>query len=605
MIIKRNEVFEFAKIKNKYEIENPEKPNLYREVFPYDKVCRVPLDNTIIPIMPAERFRICDTTFRDGQQARPPYTVEQIGTIFDFLNRLSGPHGLITQCEFFIYTDKDREAVELCRSKDYTYPKITSWIRANAEDFKLVKQEGLDETGILCSISDYHIYLKLNMTRKEAAEEYLKIVYAALEADITPRLHLEDITRADIYGFVVPFVQELVKISEDSKRQIKVRLCDTMGYGVTYPMAALPRSVPRLIRAMIDDAGMHGENLQWHGHNDFHRGFTNATYAWMYGCETVDSSLLGFGERTGNTPLEAMVIEYISLTGDDEGIDLSAITDMTHYMQSIGFDIPANYPFVGADFNVTRAGIHVDGIIKNEEIYNIFNTEKLLKRPLAIAITDKSGTAGITRWVNSHLGLIGEEAIQKKDPGVVRMHKEIMKQYDNGRSTSISNEELEKLARKHLPQYFISDFDKIKNRENKFAAALLEKYLENPDMLSMIPDRQEKVLQDLIDKDPFIRFAYVVNPEGKKITKNITQITDKSKYNKDLIDTDYSDRDWFINVMKTGEIYVSNIFTSKITARLMITVSGPLTDKEGRITGVLGLDIGFEDFAKIEEEEDV
>jgi hypothetical protein len=278
---------------------------------------------------------------------------------------------------------------------------------------------------------------------------------------------------------------------------------------------------------------------------------------------------------------------------------------MTHYLQSIGFEIPANYPFVGADFNVTRAGIHVDGIIKNEEIYNIFNTEKLLKRPLAISITDKSGTAGITRWINSHLGLIGEEAIQKKDPGVVRMNKEIMKQYDNGRMTSISNEELEKLARKYLPQYFISDFDKIKNRENKFAAVLLEKYLENLDILSMIPAKQEKVLQELIDKDPFIRFAYVVNTEGKKITKNITQITDKSRYNKDLIDTDYSDRDWFINVMESGETYVSNIFTSKITAKLMITVSGPLADKEGNILGVLGLDIGFEDFAKIEEEEDV
>ncbi|MFH0975185.1 MAG: cache domain-containing protein [Spirochaetota bacterium] len=605
MILKKKEVPEFAKIRKKYDIVNPEEPNLYREVFPYDKVCMIPFDNTILPIIPAEKFRICDTTFRDGQQARPPYTVEQISTIFDYLNRLSGPQGLISQCEFFIYTDKDREAVEECRAKAYKYPRITSWIRANIKDFEIVKQTGLDETGILTSVSDYQIYLKLNKTRTEAAEEYLKIVYAALEENIIPRLHFEDITRADIYGFVVPFVQQLVRISEDSKKQIKIRLCDTMGYGVTYPMAALPRSVPRLIRALIDDAGMSGGNLQWHGHNDFHRGFTNASYAWLYGCETVDSTLLGFGERTGNTPLEAMVIEYVALTGDDEGIDLTAITDMAHYMESIGFEIPANYPFVGADFNVTRAGIHVDGLIKNEEIYNIFNTEKLLKRPLGISIADKSGTAGIAKWLNSHLGLTGDQAIQKKDPGVARMHREIIKQYDNGRSTSMSNEELEKLARKHLPAYFVSDFDRIKSRENKFAAALLEKYLEHPDILSMVHDRQESILQELIDKDPFIRFAYVVNPEGKKITKNITQITDKSKYNKELIDTDYSDRDWFINVMETGDIYVSNIFTSKITGKLMITVSGPLTDEEGKIIGILGLDIGFEDFAKIEEEGDV
>ena len=374
-----------------------------------------------------------------------------------------------------------------------------------------------------------------------------------------------------------------------------------MGYGVTYPMAELPRSVPRMIRAMIDEAGMPGELLEWHGHNDFHRGFTNATYAWMYGCETVNTTLLGFGERTGNTPLEAMVVEYLSLTGDDEGIDLTAITDMAHYFESIGFKIPENYPFVGADFNVTRAGIHVDGLIKNEEIYNIFNTEKLLKRPIAIAITDKSGTAGIARWLNSHLGLAGEGAIDKKHPGVVGMHKEILKQYEAGRETSMSNDELEKLARKHLPVYFISDFDRIKFREKKYAFSLLERFLENADIRSMQREKQEARLQDLVDEYPFVSFAYVVDTSGDKVTRHITQLSDKSKYDKNLIDKNYADRDWFINVVKTGKIYVSDIFTSKITGSLMITVSGPISDENDKLIGVLGLDIRFEDVAKIED----
>lgn len=595
----------FAKTKKIYEIEENAVPNLYREIFPYNRVCRVPFDNVFIPIQPAERFRLSDTTFRDGQQARPPYTVEQIGAIFDFLHRLSGPNGLVSHSEFFLYTKKDREAVEHCRSKQYTYPHITSWIRANKKDFELVKQMEIDETGILASMSDYHIFLKLNKTRKEALDEYLEIVYTALENGIVPRLHFEDITRADIYGLTIPFVQKLVRIMEDSKLPIKIRLCDTMGFGVTYPMAALPRSVPRIVRAMIDEGGMPGELLEWHGHNDFHRGFTNATYAWMYGCETVNCTLLGFGERTGNTPLEAMVIEYISLTGDDEGIDLTAITDMAHYFESIGFRIPESFPFVGADFNVTRAGIHVDGLIKNEEIYNIFNTEKLLKRPIAISITDKSGAAGIARWLNSHLGLTGSKAIDKKDPGVIRMHKEIIKQYESGRETSMSNEELEKLARKHLPLFFISDFDRIKMREQKFAVSLLQKYLEHPNIKSMVPKKQEVVLRELVEKDPFLCFAYVVDANGEKITKHITQITDKSNYDKMLIDTNYADRDWFINVMKTGKTYVSDIFVSKITGNLSLTVSGPITDENENIVGILGLDIRFEEFAKIEEIEDV
>jgi isopropylmalate/homocitrate/citramalate synthase len=193
---------------------------------------------------------ITDTTFRDGQQARPPYTVEQIVTIFDFLHRLSGPKGVIRQSEFFLYTKKDKEALERCLARGYRYPEITGWIRAVKEDLQLVVDMGLKETGILTSASDYHIFLKLNKTRKEALKDYLDIVRAALEKGIVPRCHFEDITRADIYGFCIPFAIELMKLREESGINVKIRLCDTLGLGVPYPGAALPRSVPRLVRAL-------------------------------------------------------------------------------------------------------------------------------------------------------------------------------------------------------------------------------------------------------------------------------------------------------------------------------------------------------------------
>jgi isopropylmalate/homocitrate/citramalate synthase len=601
MVIKREEQIEFARIKKSFPLQNVTEPQLYRDVFPYSSVCRIPFDGAYVPVSPAERFRISDTTFRDGQQARPPYSVEQIGKIFDFLHRLSGPNGLITHSEFFLYTKRDREAVEFCRNQGYAFPQITSWIRANKKDFELVKKMELEETGILASVSDYHIFLKMGWNREEAMKSYLDIVCTALEAGIIPRLHLEDITRADIYGFIIPFVQKIVGIMENSKLPIKLRLCDTMGYGVTYPTAALPRSVPKLIRAIIDDGGFPGKYLEWHGHNDFHRGFENAANAWMYGCETVNSTLLGFGERTGNTPLEAMVMEYLELTGDEAGIDTTAITDMARYFETIDFKIPANYPFVGADFNVTRAGIHADGLIKNEEIYNIFDTDKILNRPLGIAITDKSGTAGIAKWINSHLALSGDKSIDKKHPGIVRINAEILKLYEEGRISSISNEELLVFAQKHLPENFVSDFDKIRMREEKFALELIARYLETPVIRALNIDAMEDFLHGLMETDPFIRFAYVVDAEGNKITKHITQITDKSVYDRKLIDTDYSDRDWFITVMKNGKPYVSELFTSKITGVLTITVSGPITKDDGDIIGILGMDINFEDFSKINE----
>ncbi len=361
----------------RYELKDISEPNLQKDIFPFLEVSKIDFDHKIFPINPAKDIFITDTTFRDGQQARPPYTVQQIVDLFILLAKLGGENGVIRQSEFFLYSRKDREAVDKCLALGLPFPELTGWIRANRDDVKLVKEAGLKETGILTSASDYHIFLKLKKTRRQAFDEYLGIVKSILDVGIKPRCHLEDITRADIYGFCIPFAIELMKLREESGIDIKVRLCDTLGYGVTYPGASLPRSVEKLVRAFIDDAGVPGHLLEWHGHNDFHKAMINATTAWLYGCAAANSTLLGMGERTGNPPIEGLIIEYISLKGSTNGIDTTVITDIAEYFENeIGVRIPPNYPFVGSEFNVTMAGIHADGLIKSEEIYNIFDTKK-------------------------------------------------------------------------------------------------------------------------------------------------------------------------------------------------------------------------------------
>ena len=136
-----------------------EKPNLYRKIFPYTEFPRVIFDNQKVEYDIPEKIWITDTTFRDGQQARPPYTPEQILKIYDLLHKIDDGTGLIRQCEFFLYSERDRKAVELCKARGYKFPEITGWIRAVPADFKLVSQMGLSETGVLTSASDYHIFL--------------------------------------------------------------------------------------------------------------------------------------------------------------------------------------------------------------------------------------------------------------------------------------------------------------------------------------------------------------------------------------------------------------------------------------------------------------
>ena len=296
-----------------YPLVDVKTPNVFHNLFPYEEVPKIAFNDRIVPHHMPDEIWITDTTFRDGQQSRAPYTTEQIVRIYDYMHRLGGPKGKIRQCEFFLYSKKDRDAVYKCLEQGYEFPEITSWIRASKKDFELVRDMGLKETGILVSCSDYHIFYKMRMTRKEAMEHYLSVVRECLEIGVSPRCHLEDITRADIYGYVIPFCLELMKLSKEYQIPIKVRCCDTMGYGVNYAGAVIPRSVQGIIYGLMVHAGVPSEMIEWHGHNDFYKAVSNSTTAWLYGASGVNCSLFGIGERTGNTPLEAMVFEYAQL----------------------------------------------------------------------------------------------------------------------------------------------------------------------------------------------------------------------------------------------------------------------------------------------------
>ncbi|NLG04811.1 MAG: 2-isopropylmalate synthase [Clostridia bacterium] len=426
-----------------YPLADVDTPNVFRNLFPYDEIPKIAFNDRIVPHNMPKEIWITDTTFRDGQQSRAPYSTEQIVTIFDYMHKLGGPKGMIRASEFFLYSKKDRDAVYKCMERGYQFPEITSWIRASKEDFQLVKDLGMKETGILVSCSDYHIFYKLKMNRRKAMNHYLSIVRECLETGISPRCHLEDITRADIYGYVIPFCLELMKLMEEYRIPIKVRACDTMGYGVNYPGAVIPRSVQGIIYGLNKHAGVPPHLMEWHGHNDFYKAVANSTTAWLYGCAGVNTSLFGIGERTGNTPLEAMVFEYAQLKGDLNGMDTTVITELAEYYEKeIGYRVPSRTPFVGENFNVTRAGIHADGLLKNEEIYNIFDTDKFLNRPVLCAVSNTSGLAGIAHWINTYYKLPEGRRVNKNSDLVKKIKNEVDAEYDSGRVTVLTNDEL-------------------------------------------------------------------------------------------------------------------------------------------------------------------
>lgn len=589
-------------------LEDREEPQLYREVYPYTKVGRIEFDDTIIAPRPAEPCFITDTTFRDGQQARPPYTVKQIARIYDLLHKLGGKNGLIQASEFFMYSPKDRRAIETCRARGYRFPRVTGWIRAHADDLAIARDMDFDEVGMLTSVSDYHIYLKLGKTRQQAMDGYLKLVEQALEWGIVPRCHFEDVTRADIFGFCLPFAAKLMELARQASMPVKIRLCDTMGFGVPYQGAALPRSVQRIVRAFTDEAGVPGQWLEWHGHNDFHKVLVNGVTAWLYGCSAVNGALLGFGERTGNTPVEALVMEYISLTGDDEAADTTVIAEIAEYFEKeLEYVIPPNYPFVGRDFNATSAGVHVDGLAKNEEIYNIFDTAKILGRDVPIIITDKSGRAGVAYWLNHNFGLTGERTVSKKHPAVGLMYAAIMKTYEEGRNTSFSTKEMTDLARRHMPHLFVSELQHIKRLAGRLAAHLIERLAAH---CTVRPDDDATLalMKTFVDHYPFIQYLTLTDAAGRLAQAVITDPAYKERYGS-LPERgyDYSSREWFKVPMGNGELHITDVYQSQYTGKLILSVSKAVTDASDEIVGVLCGDIQLEEILQrasvLEEEE--
>jgi len=179
----------------------------------------------------------------------------------------------------------------------------------------------------------------------------------------------------------------------------------------------------------------------------------NATTAWLYGCNALNGTLLGIGERTGNPPVEGAIVEYIGLKGGLNGIDTHVITEIAEYYRSIGTRISVRYPLVGDDFHKTRAGIHAGGLSADERIYNIFDTTALLDRPPEVAITDKSGADGVALWVNNFLGLHGPDRIRMSK--MVKIMRWVADQYDlHGRTTAISDKELIEQVKTHLPEQY-------------------------------------------------------------------------------------------------------------------------------------------------------
>jgi 2-phosphinomethylmalic acid synthase len=429
-------------------ITDPEEPDYCLDSFPRDDFPRY-VWTARPPGLPPQVWTT-ETTHRDGQQGGLPLTTEQSLAIYDHLCRFTGTSGAIRQAEFFVYRPSDRAALEaaLERYKGGAPIEPTTWIRATAKDVALIRSLGVRETGMLASVSDYHTFHKFTPGgRVQASQTYLDAAKTALEAGIRPRLHLEDATRAPI-DFLLAFIEAALTVAEPYGPELrpKFRVCDTMGLGLPYDDVDLPRSIPLLFRR-LKSLGLRPADLEFHPHNDTWLIVGNCLAAVREGCAAINGTCLGKGERTGNAPLEGVLLHLIGMgyfAGNRP--DFTALNELADLYVRMGESLPPKYPLYGRDAHRTRAGIHADGLNKFWWMYAPFDVPTLLGRPLEVSLTKDSGVAGLIFLIKQHLG----SDLGKDDPRLRSLHDRITREFDAGRQTSIEWEELRPLVTQYL-----------------------------------------------------------------------------------------------------------------------------------------------------------
>ena len=357
---------------------------------------------------------ITDTTMRDGAQD-PCFAILPNETklkYFDLLHELDNGTGIIDSVEVFIYQKRDLWVLEKLLERGYDFPRVTTWTRATPKDIhQLVEVSGgrITETGMLASSSDHHIFDRLGYrSKQEAIDRYLAPILTACENNIIPRVHLEDATKADILGWVLPFMS---RVLEETGGKALFRVCDTLGIGVPDPYAGLPMGIPRLISTLSE---VFGAELEFHGHNDFGYATANSMAALRYGCKRVNTAFAGLGERTGNAALEQVLVNYIREYGNP-GLKLEVLTEIADLIRTEVVVFPEKQPIIGKNIFATQAGLHQTGIQRQDEspgglIYLPFDPGVVGSRQVELNLIGAlSGMDGIASVLNHYEEATGSD----------------------------------------------------------------------------------------------------------------------------------------------------------------------------------------------------
>jgi len=343
-------------------------------------------------------IRIVDTTCRDGEQMPGiSFTMEEK---LEIARRLE--HIGVEQLETFAtYNDSDRRCAKLLKAQAKSM-SIMGWNRMVKADIEDSIAHDVDAVSISTDTSDMALQHKLKITRAQQLERLMDCVSFAKDHGVYVCFNAGDATRTDV-DYLIEFARAGKAAGGD-----RFRICDTVG-------VLTPATSKKLVSRVMSKVDI---DIEFHAHNDFGLAIANALAA----CEAaaafedrtlwVSTTVNGLGERAGNVPIEVFIMNLHKHYGVDKYRTEHILPLCKHVEKASGLEIPLNYPVVGGNMFTHKSGIHVDGVLKNPQLYEAFDPAKLgMQRKIALG--KHSGKASIKHKLDQ-LGLsAGSDEIER------------------------------------------------------------------------------------------------------------------------------------------------------------------------------------------------
>ncbi|MCS7282924.1 MAG: homocitrate synthase family protein [Anaerolineae bacterium] len=336
---------------------------------------------------------LMDITLRDGEQA--------VGVIFSRWEKLQIASHLAQmgipaiEAGFPALGPEEKEAIrgivvaDLQVGESQRPLEVYAFVRARREDVQDAAECGVHGVVISISTSDIHIERKFRATRSWVLERMEEAADEARKHDLPFIVSAEDASRSDM-GFLTEYYRRAEALGA-----WMVRYCDSLGINDPFTTYRHIRELCRVLSVPI----------QLHMHNDFGMATANALMGLRAGARAVAASLGGLGERTGNSPLEEVVMALKHLYGVDLGVDTTRFREAAEYIaEASRRAIPIWKAIIGSSIFAHESGIHADGILKHPHTYEAFSPEEVnLERQIVIG--KHSGTHALIHKFSTEFGI--------------------------------------------------------------------------------------------------------------------------------------------------------------------------------------------------------